>query len=301
MKKVKEQSKIWLESFLEEYKKQLPFIIEAFVTYYGEETRVEINEKIKRIEFLFLLSYTAYINAKKIPDDAFSRMLINYFKYMERVLKIKERQGHKDIEIVHKQIEMSALTNYLYGCDEYEALMDSVTNSFIGTTWFRDYKMPPILVLGIYFVNDDILFHEMNHVITTPTDEISLFPNAVVDELINELIAQDIVKIFHNLIGKTMLPKLEMTKSYHNNFFLIREFYETFKDLIKESIKKKDRKILEENLGEKNLNTYFALVEKLFFTKVIFEEDLMSLKLLVNMMKIYYENKQKEYKRTRNI
>ena len=232
MRKIKRLSEEWIKSFCAWYNQVQSILIEAFIKYYGEEEREKITKEINDIPFLFLLSDIVYLNCKNIRNAYLSKMLKLYFKNNKLVLDNLSRLGYKDSRILSEATRQSMLTKYSRGSFEYYLHEEFISEPSAGTTHFDIVGTNPIIILPIYFTNDKIIFHEINHVLTTPKREGALFPEEI-DELINELIIQDVLKIFRSLGGRILPYELELGNEYEDNLFLIKDFYEKFKDLIK--------------------------------------------------------------------
>lgn len=259
--------------------------------YYGEHERYRIIKDIKEIKFLFLLSDAAYLSCKNIPDNDFTKNLKHYFKINKFILDTLARRGASNVRLLSESIKQSMIDKYPRSSFEYYLHEEFVSCPSNGTIYFDNDGSNPTIILPIYFVNDRIIFHEINHVLTTPKKQENLFPFEEVDELLNDLISQDILKILKSLGGKILPYKLEMENVYDDNLFLMAEFYDKFKDLIKICVRNADLKYLEESLGEYNLYLYFALVKRLYHKKYITDIDLEKIKFLVNQMEQYYKTK----------
>ena len=296
MQKIKRLSEEWIKSFCVWYNQVQSLLIEAFIKYYGEEEREKITKEIDDIPFLFLLSESSYLNSK--TNDYIAKMLKLYFKNNKLVLDTLSRMGYKDDRILSEATRQSMLTKYSRGSFEYYLHEEFILEPSAGTTHFDRDGTNPIVILPIYFVTDQIIFHEINHVLTTPKREGSLFPIEI-DEIINELIIQDVLKIFRSLGGKILPYELELRNEYENNLFLMKDFYERFKDLIKKCVRNDDITILEDNLGKENLRLYFMLVKRLYHKKYITDIDLERIDFLINRMDRYYQTKKTCYNRVR--
>lgn len=298
MRQIRNLSEKWIEEFCECYNAKQPILFEAYINYYGEEYREEIIKKIDDVPYFFLLSDVAYLNSENIPNDDYAREFIKYFKHNKRVLDSMARRGATDSQILSKAIEQSMLKKYPRGSFEYYLHEEFISKPSSVSTHFDKDGTNPIIILPIYFISDRIIFHELNHVLTTPESEENLFPSEEVDELLNELASRDIHEIFKKLGGDKILPyELETGEIYGDKLFLMRDFYEKFKSLIKTCTIKKDIKILEEALGKENLRLYFALTKKLYHQKYITDVDLSRIKFLIWRMEEYYKTKKDCYKR----
>ena len=298
MRKIKRLSEEWIKSFCGWYNQVQSILIEAFIKYYGEEEREKITKEINDIPFLFLLSDIVYLNCKNIRNAYLTKMLKLYFKNNKLVLDNLSRLGYKDSRILSEATRQSMLTKYSRGSFEYYLHEEFISEPSAGTTHFDIDGTNPIIILPIYFTNDKIIFHEINHVLTTPKREGALFPEEI-DELINELIIQDVLKNFKNLGGRILPYELELGNEYEDNLFLIKDFYEKFKDLIKKCVRNDDITLLEDNLGKENLKMYFMLVKRLYHKKYITDIDLERINFLINRMDKYYQTKKSFYNRVR--
>ena len=298
MRKIKRLSEEWIKSFCAWYNQVQSILIEAFIKYYGEEEREKITKEINDIPFLFLLSDIVYLNCSNIPNDYLAKMLKLYYKNNKLVLDNLSRLGYKDSRILSEATRQSMLTKYSRGSFEYYLHEEFISEPSAGTTHFDIDGTNPIIILPIYFTNDKIIFHEINHVLTTPKREGALFPEEI-DELINELIIQDVLKNFKNLGGRILPYELELGNEYEDNLFLIKDFYEKFKDLIKKCVRNDDITLLEDNLGKENLKMYFMLVKRLYHKKYITDIDLERINFLINRMDKYYQTKKSFYNRVR--
>ena len=299
MNLIKKQSNEWIQNFCEWYNAKQNILFEAFIEYYGEEEREKLIKEIDDIPFLFLLSDVAYLNCKNIPDDYFAKRLELYFKHNRLFLNSLARKGANDSKILHEAVKQSMLTSYPRGSFEYYLHEEFALEPSAATTHFDIDGTNPIIILPIYFITDQIIIHEIDHVLTTPKREGALFPSEEVDELINELIAQDVLKIFRNLGGRILPYELELGNEYDDNLFLMKDFYERFKDLIKKCVRNDNIKILGDNLGKDNLRVYFALVKKLYHKKYITYKDIERIRFLINQMNRYYQTKKTQYNRIR--
>lgn len=298
MRKIKRLSEEWIKSFCAWYNQVQSILIEAFIKYYGEEEREKITKEINDIPFLFLLSDIVYLNCKNIRNAYLTKMLKLYFKNNKLVLDNLSRLGYKDSRILSEATRQSMLTKYSRGSFKYYLHEEFISETSAGTTHFDIDGTNPIIILPIYFTNDKIIFHEINHVLTTPKREGDLFPEEI-DELINELIIQDVLKIFRSLGGRILPYELELGNEYEDNLFLIKDFYEKFKDLIKKCVRNDDITLLEDNLGKENLKMYFMLVKRLYHKKYITDIDLERINFLINRMDKYYQTKKSCYNRVR--
>lgn len=299
MQSIREQSKDWIKNFYNWYNKSQNILFEAFITYYGESERETIIEEIANVPFLFILSDVSYLNCKNIPKDYFPQKLVSYFKRNKLILNNMVRHRASDSTILNEAVKQSMITKYPRTSLEYYLHKDYIADPSAATTHFDIDGTNPIIILPIFFINDGIIFHELNHVLTTPKRIGKLFPSEEVDEIINELISQDVLKIFKELGGEIFPYKLDLGNGYKEDLFFMISFYKKFKTLIKKCVRNSDLRVLENNLGKENLRLYFALVKKLCNTKYITDIDLKRINFLINQMEQYYKSKKECYNKIR--
>lgn len=302
MRMIRKLSQEWLKNFENWLNCKYDIIKEAFIQYYGEEYRDEINSRINEIQYFFALSEVAYISTEKVPEEYLAKKLIRYFKHSKLVLDIIDRQHASSNQIISKAVRQNMLLNYSRSSLEYHLVKILTIDSALGTIHFDSDGNNPIIILPIYFLNDQIIFHEISHVFTTPKDKENIYPNEEVDELLNDLTARDVYKIFKNLGGDKILPyELKIIKEYDQKLYLIQDFYKRFKALIKKCTQVGDIKILEDALGKETLDLYFKLVKKLYHQEKVKSIDINRLKFLIWQMDMYYKTRKEGYQRVRKV
>lgn len=302
MRMIRKLSHEWLKNFENWLNCKYDIIKEAFIQYYGEEYRDEITSRINEIQYFFALSEAAYISTEKVPEEYLAKKLIRYFKHSKLVLDIMDRQHASSNQIISKAVRQNMLLNYSRSSLEYHLVKILTMDSALGTIHFDSDGNNPIIILPIYFLNDKIIFHEISHVFTTPKDKENIYPNEEVDELLNDLTARDVYKIFKNLGGDKILPyELKIIKEYDQKLYLIQDFYERFKPLIKKCVRVGNIKILEDALGKETLDLYFKLVKKLYHQEKVKSIDINRLKFLIWQMDMYYKTRKESYQRVRKV
>lgn len=297
MRLVKKQSVDWIEKFKKWYNTNENILLEAFGKCYNEDPNI-IAKELDKVSYLFAFSYDAYLNSQDFSSNHFTKRLISYYIQNELVIDTLRRKGAKNQVINNMSVRQNSLRSF-----PRNSLTHYLHTSFlidpIGLVSF-DYKgQNPIIVLPIYFVDDITIIHEVNHVLTTPKSKENLFKISEVEELLNELIAREVLEIFRNLGGKIIPYNLKIDSIFDRKLVLMQEFYVKFKDLIKICIRNNDIIGLEESLGKTNIDLYFALVKKLYHQEYITTEDIKRIKFLINQMEKYYQTKNSKFNKVR--
>jgi len=286
MRKVKEFCNQWIEKFIDNYHLNLPILMDSFAEFYGEEHRDWINGIISKVDLKFLINDIAYLNAlNKDKSDPVNQMFQSYFTLLYRIIRYKEKRKESGIKarINYCALEPpKSLRGGGYTYRNYKSFFEVPTAAVM---YYNEQTNREEVVLSVYYVDNSTIIHELNHTISTPEEgEANIFPYDEIDELINELVALDITTIFEKKKGSFVSTKMKINKEYEHKFFLIRDFYTKFKELIKVCLVTRNIQVLEEGLGKKTLDTYFALVKKLYYKKNIQDNDRKKLQFLVLMM-----------------
>lgn len=266
-KRVEDLSRNWIYYFLNAYRFAMPYLIESFIEFYGEEHRDYITETIKSIKFNFMLNEYS-LQPIKYPD--FIREDINllclYFALLdEYIAQLKTSELNKEELYIKSCVSTSDSYQYLY-----PKYCEMIQNGYYALA-FVDYQnneringiILPILTLG----NIDLI-HEINHIICThiiAMDDnepvlVEPFKSFAVIELINQLTALKITEIFEQK-KCPLLPEVKTDCSYNRKLHLVREFYNRFESIIKKVLVTGDTNLLEATLGIDNLERFYDLVE----------------------------------------
>lgn len=167
------------------------------------------------------------------------------------------------------------------------------------------------VVFPILLISDKEFIHEVNHALKTFTlatvnhsliekSGLSLFVNKecqyfLLEEVVNDLEAQEITDIFHSLGGSlfTLAPFLgkDIDQGYQNYFPLIEEFYERFKDLIIDCSLNEDLNVLFKRIDKEKYFKYVKWIENTIASNIDIDEDIFneSYFLAKNLAKDYEE------------
>lgn len=150
--------------------------------------------------------------------------------------------------------------------------------------------MYSVICFEILPLPENAIIHEINHAITR--DEVILIMEEnqtissvhkiglivdvdtsyqnnneiIIEELINDKTSQDITKIFKQKGGDltSFCLNIPFIYPYQENFYLIDEFYDTFKEYIKISRISDNKNALVERIGKTNYDNYENMVNSLY-------------------------------------
>jgi len=83
----------WISYFLEAYNYALPYLIDSFIEFYGEEYRNYITETIKSIKLDFIINASA-LKVRNYPKFM-KKDITNIRKYLEEVTRYLNTLKHK--------------------------------------------------------------------------------------------------------------------------------------------------------------------------------------------------------------
>lgn len=153
------------------------------------------------------------------------------------------------------------------------------------------------IALPIFFTNDEHFIHELNHAITTNVlmiicddktnfaveksgietlntkdeEQMSKEKNKceyILHELLNDRMAQDISEIFHNnggtILDETNTYDIPVKMPYRIMLPLIEDFYQEYKELIKEASISENQKLLYSQIDKKTLQDFSEFINKTY-------------------------------------
>lgn len=260
----------WISYFLEAYNYALPYLIDSFIEFYGEEYRNYITETIKSIKLDFIINASA-LKVRNYPKFM-KKDITNIRKYLEEVTRYLNTLKHKlpKEELDSIYIKFCSLDNpnkeYFY--PKYQEM---ISNGFIASS-FVDYQCNSRLngiILPIITLGNIDLIHEINHIICTHIIAlfndfpilVEPFKSYEVVELINQLTALQITRIFESK-KVSLLPKIEIPNYYNEKLRLVTDFYNRFEQIMKKVLITGDTNLLEASLGNDNLDYFYDLVER---------------------------------------
>lgn len=278
----------------------------------------EESDVVKR----YTPSYEEVERSKQIQQAKQNKRNIELFEQDPKVKPIREKIT--SLELLDKEDSFNA-----------KIYNDSYTGTFINPNVQRTkngYRIYPLLVMRFsksdYLDHD--LIHELNHIFelslesadeeqyTTycgwekiseqlagkekkeiDTTDVSreIRDYELLNEIINELIAQDIGNMMHQsgiyIFNSKEKASMKNATSYEHTFFLVKEFFETFKDKILESRRNGNIHIIWNAVGKENfdsLNSLFKVFQDNFSGFKIYNllDDLRE-KRETERTKVYYE------------
>lgn len=140
-------------------------------------------------------------------------------------------------------------------------------------SFLYESKTYRFICLPILLVSEKILIHEINHALTTffltknmAKIGINVYDEEdVIDELLNERVSREVYEIFKKRGGDFSKIKLVTFKDFYTkNLYLIDEFYNKFKDIIKETLITLNKNNLVERVGKKNYEELVKMVNKYY-------------------------------------
>ena len=247
-----------------------PTLIDTFVLFYGEKEREYITNKFNNTIFIGYISKDGYDRLNNIMINKNMSLPILDNEYVNE--RINEYNFLLPIDL--NEVYNNHMTSFCPNCIKVEGeLVEKNLLFFYGD---RD--------LSLF---DCTLIHECNHLyessvepdeefikVTSGWDSVSsrneanpIRPYLELNEMINDYIAEDITKVIHEkgiyLLGKEFCDGEISDAEYANkSSFIIKEFYDLYKDIIIESRKKGNINRLFEMVGEENFTKLSNLVNE---------------------------------------
>lgn len=299
-----------IDSFNRFYKKELeesikklePFIIEAFVSIYGEKHRDYITYTIKNLKYVYYLAerdlQVISLNLKNVQkvDRIVTEKYLEYFKLLDLISKT----------IPEENLGEFILRNYIVGSNlKFDTLLEEDAALFISdqnpifTFFIEENKIYKTIFLPIFVVDLKTLFHEINHALTM--DAIAfynkklfstdLFRKSIASEIINDYIAH--LAYLKCLKITPFIPKYEnrfQIYDHYPHYYNIAELVmEYLGPVILESLISHKPNLFIELTGEKNYHHLCQLINHMF-KHDYGEEEYLELYHLVNKMQEHVLN-----------
>lgn len=255
-------------------------LIESFVEYYGEKHRDEIVSRFNEIIFIYYINWERFLKVLNFIDLRKEENIIfkdvnDFFEY-----RTKKDDNFKDSFVGTSNKKL--LKNILIASAVKEKFIETFSNGdplYLGVMEDKS-KMDRLIFLPIVTHNKTTIIHEINHALTD-------FPLLLDDlknkfeskmgiqmnddeeffhELINERASLEIYEIFKRRGGNlTHLYFSNHFNSYYTyNTYLIDEFYNKFKRIIKESYITLNKNNLIERIGKDNYQELVDMVNKYY-------------------------------------
>ena len=275
----------------------IPFLVQAFTQFYGEDYRRQISDVIKQIRYTFFISKTHFeILMEENINIRYQRLIRYYLHYIQyRALKCKDFDGASDQlekEMLRVLVPFSSfsenalLHNNIIECLEVDAPLY--------TFFYEDGQFWKSILLPILALNLEMVIHEINHAlmidVVAYTDEAIVMPSLFVtrecDELFNDYISYQVLDIYQKMNAPIshVFKRFPFYNDYENYFYLIEVFYYVFQHLIKESIMTKNFNLLWKYAGQDDFQKFCELVESYYLRGVCTEEEFSKLEDLIYQM-----------------
>ncbi len=267
---------------------------------------------------------------EEVQDDFFKRQN----KIYEIILKsFKEEYIKVDKEINRVRNYFEGYNFMIMDKDRYANIVANRTN--LGGNVIFDFEVSRNVMIPILMVDlsperivDSSLIHELNHrlemnITNTTPDQIDFMCGwqkgvaknncsisgdrcRAINEAINHKITEDIIAIMRGkgrYIFDNPEPILDQGKRYHSayetQFPVINEFFETYKEVIKESRLKNDLNIIYDAVGKENFEALNSLVDE--YEKYFKQHSFYKLKAAIKKKKDIPECQQyEEYMKRKN-
>lgn len=259
----------------ETLEKNKEILIESFVEYYGEKHRDEIVSRFNEITFIYYINWEDFYEVlNKISDKEKNTMKfedINKFLKYRRNIKdsFKDRFiGSSNNKLLKKEFINDDVTRQFF-----IELFNDVDSTYSSTLTHR------LIFLPILTHPEETIIHEINHALTSFSLFINLTRDEIIgksglqvtdeeeniDELINERASIEIFEIFKRRGGDLSVLHLNIYKcSYLKNLYLIDEFYNKFREIIKESLVTLNKNNLVQRVGKENYEELVNMVNKYY-------------------------------------
>lgn len=258
-------------------------LIDSFVEYYGEEYRQIIEERYEKIIFVYYINW-----------DIIKKVLSNVDFYKKERAKYREiekvYEANKLVErmINHLKKEDKRLLNLVGKSKDVELdenILQIFSNSSLVTAGRKD---DIFVVFHMLIFSEEAIIHEISHALMRQnyadlyTDEgtfkmtfakfgAEIYESEkLFEELINDKSSKEITKIFKRRGGDltSFCFDVPLRYYYKENFYLVDEFYEEFKELLKAPRITLNKNGLVKRIGEDNYKEYCKLIKDYYSTDI---------------------------------
>lgn len=272
-------------------------LIDSFVDYYGEQYREVITEKYNNIVFVYYISnfLIFYILEKSLQKLKIGEK-VEYGDILGLCLHLYESGTYKNYLTADnfKQQNIKLLIKKMIGISDETILNDS--KLFMSILYMINRKqsddpyeyniafedmtsLNTIIALPIYSIDDKSLIHEINHAICTNIIGISENNQHLIQcglnvsdepntneimELVNDAQAKKIYDIFKNKYHGNIFLSLTNDsidkEAEQNKYSVIKLFFETFENELKEACISGNLNILFNKLGSHNFQLICSII-----------------------------------------
>lgn len=277
-------------------------IIDSLVEFYGEKHRSLIEQRYEEIVFVYYVHYDSIKYAvnkfiKYQKDKTKYNEIINFYKSTKKINSFFNKFIKSSKSNIKLPSNLIGSTNEeIYNEEEIRSHLFSLCNKLVPISYNYGsiQKMYRIISFQILNLSDVDFFHEINHAITrdnmiyivnddpkfninlsvTPVHKTGVSLNlpkhnnieSNLEELLNEKAAIETTKIFNQkgVSLNSIFLDIPFSYTYEKNFYLIDEFYETFKKEIIEARISDNLNILINKIGKNNYEDFVKLVNTYF-------------------------------------
>ena len=267
-KRIKSYNKKYVEELDRALKVIKPYLVQAFTLFYGSEYLSYIKKTLEKINYTYFLSehYFRLLEQKSFGLSNKDRRVTEY--YLEY---LKDRQFYKKKNL-KSLILHSDFDKELFVSAHFRKYL------FFGEAAYVTFnEQESTILLPIFVIDLKTVIHEINHVfmseVVATTGEGVVIPRLFLldecDELFNDLIAEQILRIYRQIRAPIpyTLRRFQLLSSYQQYLSLIDPFYQSFLPLIKKSIMTKNYNLLLESVGRDDFPLYCLLIQKCFLQK----------------------------------
>lgn len=256
----------------------MPKLIEAFVKVYGERYRDYIIYTLNSLNYIIFISKRLFLEALLLPNigKIEKEQIKLYLKYIKEKEILYPNIPFKDkIDFIYK----SYITKFPYEKDYISYFISALA---IECPTFVDLVIPnnddakesKNIILPLYVTCLKDLIHELNHSLTFNLAGIygknlvapTLFPDEECDEIINDYIADLVLKEFLKLgeIIPQPLNRIIIPNKYETRYYLIEKLFNRLGILILECSISKRYNLFYKSVGYKNVVRASKLIKDLF-------------------------------------
>lgn len=256
----------------------MPILIEAFVRVYGERYRDYIIYTLNSLNYIIFISKRLFLEALLLPNIRKNEKekIKLYLKYIkEKETLYPNIPSKRKIDFIYE----SYVTKFPYEKDYISYFISALAAE---CPTFVDLVIPnnnnakesKNIILPLYVTCLKDLIHEFNHSITFNLAGINgeslvaptLFPDEECDELINDYIADLVLKEFLKLGGIIPQPlnRIIIPNKYETRYYLIEKLFNRLGILIIECSISKRYNLFYKSVGYENVVRTSKLIKDLF-------------------------------------
>ncbi len=289
---IKQYNKKYTKELNDSLKIIMPTLIEAFVNVYGNRFREYITYTLNHLNFIFFIPERLFQVVLTYSKDIrkHDRYVMEYYlKYLEKLYFINRSISEEK----HIQFLLSKfLLKSPFKAENFDyTLMDALESDCPCFTFgLINENVSKFVLLPIFAIDLNTIIHEFNHALSIDALAIkddtiitnSLFADTLTEELVNDYIAQIVYKEYKRIGGVIpySLRRFSIINSYQIDDYIIKYFYDTFKDVILYSLITKNDRLFYEVVNKEDIEKIYPYIHKLFCEG----EDILVYKKLIELI-----------------